>query len=105
MKLLRSNKSKITKDKNGENVPYLEITELVLIQCNAVNNSYQQNSRVLYTFVTNKSFVQLLDIPPKKIIFLKTFDSEFSYIEVSFASQNSNPPEIDEKIDFTLVIN
>ena len=48
MKLLRSNKSKITKDKNGENVPYLEITEAVLIQCNAVNNSYQQNSRVLY---------------------------------------------------------
>ena len=48
MKLLRSNKSKITKDKNGEKVPYLEITEAVLIQCNAVNNSYQQNSRVLY---------------------------------------------------------
>ena len=105
MKLLRNTKSKITKDKNGENVPYLEITELVLIQCNAVNNSYQQNSRVLYTFVTNKSFVQLLDIPPKKIMFLKTFDSEFSYIEVSFTSQNSNPPEIEDKINFTLVIN
>ena len=50
MRLLGSTKSKITKDKNGDNVPYLEITEVVLIQCNAVNNVYQQNSRVLYTF-------------------------------------------------------
>ena len=59
MKLLGSTKSKITKDKNGENIPYLEITEVVLIHCNVVNNSYQQNSRVLYTFVSNKSFSQL----------------------------------------------
>ena len=49
----------ITKDENGENVLYLEITEVVLIHCNVVNNSYQQNSRVLYTFVSNKSFSQL----------------------------------------------
>ena len=62
MKLLGSTKSKITKDKNGENVLYLEITEEVLIHCNVVNNSYQQNSRVLHTFVPNKSFSQLLDI-------------------------------------------
>ena len=47
MKLLGSTKSKITKDKNGENVSYLEIAEVVLIHCNVVNNSYQQNSRVL----------------------------------------------------------
>ena len=51
MKLLGSTKSKITKDKNGENVPYLEIAEVVLIHCNVVNNSYQQNSKVLYRFV------------------------------------------------------
>ena len=51
MKLLGSTKSKITKDKNGENIPYLEITEVVLIHLNVVNNSYQQNSRALYTFV------------------------------------------------------
>ena len=62
MKLIGSTKSKITKDENGENIPYLEITEVVLIQCNVVNNSYQQNSRVLFTFVANKSFGQLLDI-------------------------------------------
>ena len=51
MKLLGSTKSKITKDKNGENFPYLEIAEVVLIHCNVVNNSYQQNSKVLYRFV------------------------------------------------------
>ena len=82
MKLLGSTKSKITKDKNGENVLYLEITEEVLIHCNVVNNSYQQNSRVLYTFVPNKSFGQLLDISSENFIFLKTFDSEYLYIEV-----------------------
>ena len=55
MKLLGSTKSKIAKKENGENVPYLEITEVVLVHCNIVNN-YQQYSRVLYTFVLNKSF-------------------------------------------------
>ena len=73
MKLLGSTKSKITKYKNGENVSYLEITELVLIHCNVVNNSYLQNSRILYTFVPNKSFGQLLDISPKNFILLKNF--------------------------------
>ena len=82
MKLLGSTERKITKDENGENVPYLEITKVVLVHCNIVNNSYQQNPRVLYTFVPNKSFGQLLDISPKNFIFLRTFDSEFSYIEV-----------------------
>ena len=95
----------ITKDENGENVPYLEITEVVLIHCNVVNNSYQQNSRVLYTFVPNKSFGQLLDISPENFIYLKTFDSEFSYIEVWFTDQNSNPLEIEDKINITLGIN
>ena len=59
MKLLGKTKSKITKDKNGEKVPYLKITEVALIHCNVVNNSYQNNSRVLYTSVLNKSFGQL----------------------------------------------
>ena len=62
IKFLGSTKSKTTKDKNGDNVPYLQIREVVLIHCNVVNNSYQQNSRVLHTFVPNKSFRQLLDI-------------------------------------------
>ena len=62
MKILGSAKNKITKDENGENVSHLEITEVVLVHCNVVNNAYQQNSKVLYTFVPNKSFGQLLDI-------------------------------------------
>ena len=82
MKLLENIKSKITKDENGENVSHLEITEVVLIHCNIVNNNYQQDLRVLYTFVHNKSFGQLLDISPKNFIFLKTFNSECLCIEV-----------------------
>ena len=77
MKLLGSTKSKITKNENGENVPNLGITKVVLVHSNIGNNNYQQNSRVLYTFVLNKSYGQLLDILPKKFIFLETFDSEF----------------------------
>ena len=69
MKLLRSTKSKITNDENSENVPYLEITEVVLIHYNVINNNYQQNSRVLYTFVPNKSFGRFLDISPKNFVF------------------------------------
>ena len=74
---LESTKSKITKDENFDNVPYLEITEVVLIHCNVVNNSYEQSSKVLYMCVPNKSFGQLLDIPPKNFILLKTIDLEF----------------------------
>ena len=99
MKLLGSTKSKINKNENGENVPYLEITEVVLIYCNVVNNSYQQNSRILYTFVPNKLLGQLLDISPENFIFLETVDSEFSYIEVWFTDQNSNSLEIEDKIN------
>ena len=61
MKLLASTESKINKDKNAENVPHLEITELALINRNIVNNYYHRDSRVLYTFVPSKSFDQLLD--------------------------------------------
>ena len=67
-------------------MPHLEITEVVLVHCNIVNNNYQQDSRVLYTFIPNKSFVQLLDTS-KNFIFLKTFNSEFSYIGVWFTEQ------------------
>ena len=70
MKLLGSTKSKITKDENDEYVPYLEITEVVLVHCNIVNNNYQQNSQVLSTIVPNRSFGQLLDISLKNFILL-----------------------------------
>ena len=104
MKLLGSIKNKITEDKNGENVPHLEITEVVLVHCNMVNNDYQQDSRVLYTFVPNKSFGSLLDISPSNHIFLKTFNSEYDEIVVWFTDQNSKPLEIEDRINLTMVI-
>ena len=75
MKLFGSTKSNITKDKNGKNVPHLQVTEVVLVHGNIVSNDYQQDLRVLYTFVHDKLFFQLQDISPKKFIFLNTFDS------------------------------
>ena len=104
MKLLGSTKSKITKDKNGENVPHLEIVELVLIYCNFANNNYQQNSRILYTFVPNKPFGSLLEVSSPNHIFLKTFNLEFQEIKVWFTDQNSRPLEEEDKINLTLII-
>ena len=69
VKLLGSTESKINKDKNGENVPHLEIVELVLVYCNLANNDYQRDSRILFTFVPNKPFGSLLDISPAKHVF------------------------------------
>ena len=86
-------------------MPHLEVSEVVLIHYNIVNNDYQQESRVLYTFVPNNSFGQLLDISPKNFLFLKTFNSEFSYTELWFTDQNSKPLEVEDKISITLVIN
>ena len=87
MKLLGITKNKITKKNNGENVSHLENTEVVLVHCKIVNNDYQQDSRVLYKFLLNKPFGSLLEISPKSHIFLKTFNSEFSAIEVCFTDQ------------------
>ena len=104
MELLGSTKSKVIKNKNGEYVPKLEINEVILVHCNIVDINYQQNSRVLITFIPNKPFSQLLDISPKGFMFLKTFVSEFSYIQVWFTDQNFKPLEIEDKINITLVI-
>ena len=101
MKLLGSTKNKITKDKYGENVPHLEITEVVLLHCNIVNNDYQQDSRV---FVPNKPFGSLLEISPTNHIFLKTFNSEYDEIIVWFTDQNSQPLEIEDIISLTMVV-
>ena len=93
MRLHGSTKNKITKDKNSENVQHL------------VNNNYQQDSRVLNTFVPNKPFGSLLEISSTNFILLKTFNSEFQVIEVWFTDyQNSQPLEIEDKINLTLVI-
>ena len=97
MKLLGSTESEITKDKNGENVPHLENVELVLVRCNLVNNDYQQDSRILCTFVPNKSFGSLLEISPTNHIFLKTFNSEFQETKIWLTDQTSRPLEVEDK--------
>ena len=106
MKLLGSTENKITKDENGKNVSHLEITEVVLVHFNFVNNDYLQDSRVLYTFLPNKPFDSLLENSPTNHVFLKTFSSEFQGIGVSkqFTDQNSQPLEIEDRINLTLVI-
>ena len=104
MKLLRSTENKTTKDKNGENVPRLEVVELVLVHCNLVNNDYQQDSRILYDFVPNKTFGSLLEISPTNHVLLKSFNSEFQEIKVWFTDQTSKPLELEDKINVTLII-
>ena len=88
MKSLGSNESKITKDKNGENVSNLEITEVALVHCNVVINNYQEDSRMLNTFAPFKPFGSLLEVSPKNYIFFKTLNSEFQEIKVWFTDQN-----------------
>ena len=92
-----STKSKSNKDKNSENVPHLEIIIII-------NNNYQQDLRFLFAFVPNRWFGKLFDISTKNFIFLKTFDSEFLYIEVWFTDQQSKLLEIEDKINIALVI-
>ena len=104
MKLLGSTENKITKDKNGEKLPHLEITEVILVHCNIVNNDYQEDSRVLYMFVPSKPFGSLLEISPANHIFLKTFNSEYDEIKVWFTDQYSQPLEIEDKINLTMAI-
>ena len=96
MKLLGSTKIKITKSENGGNVSHLEITEVTLVQLNIVNYNYQPNSKVLYKFIPNKSFGQLLDISTRSFIFLKTFDLELLSIQVWLPDENSKPVDIED---------
>ena len=83
---------------------HLEITEVLLVYCNIVKNNYQPDSRVLHTFVPNKSFGSLLVISPSNHIFLKTFNTEYDEIIVWFTDQNSQPLEIEDRINLTMVI-
>ena len=105
MKLLGSTSSIIDKHKNSDTVPKLENVEVVLVRCNLVNNSYQQHSRVLFTFVPNKQYGQLISISPHSLVFLKTMNTEFSEIEIWFTDQNNNALEIEDNVNISLMIN
>ena len=105
MKLLGSTKDITDSDENSENVPRLENVEVVLVHCDLVNNSYQQASRVLFTFVPNKQYGQLISISPKSLIFLKTMNTEFSEIEIWFTDKNNNFLEIENNVNISLIVN
>ena len=105
MKLLGSTKNIIDADKNSENVPRLENVDVVLVHCNLVNNSYQQHSRVLLTFVPNRQYGQLISISPHSLAFLKTMNTEFSETVVCFTDQNNNALEIEDNVNISLIIN
>ena len=104
MRLLGSSSDTIDGDKNSELVPTLERVDLVLIHCNVVNNSYQQSSKVLFTFVPNKKYGQLINISPETLIMLKTVNTEFSFIEIWFTDQDNRPLEIDDSVNISLIV-
>ena len=89
MKLLGSTKKDGNSDKNSENVPKLESAEVVLVHCNLVKNDYQHTSKVLFSFVPNKQFGQLIDISPHSLTMINTVNTEFSFAEVWFTNQAS----------------
>ena len=91
IQLLESEKKDVDKSKNGELVPRLETVEVVLVHCNLVNNSYQQASKVLFSFVHNKQFGQFITITPHSPTMFKTTNAEFSFIEIWFTDQNNRP--------------
>ena len=90
MKLLRTTKCKMAKYEKPENVSHLEITEVVLVHCNFVNNDYQLDSRGLHTFIPNKSFGQLLDILLKKFFFEKPLIQSFVILTYGFLTRILN---------------
>ena len=104
MQLLGSSKKDIDHNKDSENVPKLETAEVVLVHCNLVNNNYQQVSKVLFAFVLNKQFGQLITITPHSPTMLKRTKAEFSFIEILLTDQSNRPLEIEGDVNITLII-
>ena len=103
-RLLGSSTDTIDGDKNSELVPKLESVDLVLVHCNLVNNGYQQASKVLFTFVPNKKYGQLITVSPESLIILKTVNTEFSVIEIWFTDQDNRQLEIEDSVNISLII-
>ena len=100
MKLLGSTKKDVDSDKNSENVP----VEVVLVHCNLVKNDYQHSSKVLYSFVLNKHFGQLINISPHSLTIMSTVNTEFSFVEVWCTNQINTTLEIEDNVNLTLII-
>ena len=105
MKIFCSTKKLMDKSKNGEDVPSLEAVEVILVQCNLVDNQYKQKSEVLYTFMLSKSYAYLSNIEPSNLLFLKTYNAKFYEIIITFTDQNGRPLEIEDKVNLKLLIN
>ena len=109
MKLFGSKKNILHKIKKKRKLPSLEVVELVLVQCNLAGNQYQQNSELSYSFIPNKSYAYLFNIKPGNLVFLKTYNTEFDDIIITFTDQsgrqNGRLLEIENKVNFTLLIN
>ena len=103
-KLLESTKKGIEKDKNRENVPKLESAEVFFVHFNLVKNDYQHKSKVLFTFVPNKHFGQLINVSPHSLTMMNTVNTEFSSVEVWFTDQISKALEIEDNVNLTLII-
>ena len=104
MKLLGSTKKDVDSDKNSENVPKLESVEVVLVHCNLVKNDYQHTSKVLFSFVPNKQFGQLINISPHSLTMMSRVNTEFSSVEVWFTDQASKVFEIEDNVNLKLII-
>ena len=94
----------IDKNKISKNVPQLDQVEYVLLHCNIVENDYLRNSKLLYEFVPDKTFGQLISVKPLVFIQCKTSDTIFDYIEIWFTDQNNNSSQIEDKVSVTLII-
>ena len=99
-----STKKDVNKDKDGETVPKLESVEVILVHCNLVKNDYRHTSKILFSFVPNKQFGQLINISPHSLTMMNTVNTEFSYVEVWFTDQASKSLEIEDNVNFTLII-
>ena len=104
MKLLGSAKKDVDKDMDCKNVPKLQSVEVVLVHCNPLKNYYQQTSKVLFTFVENKQFGQLIIISLHSLTMMNTVNTEFSFLEVWFTDQASITLEIEDNVNLTLII-
>ena len=98
MELFGCTKKLIGKTNNRENVLSLELVEVALIQCNFVDNQYQQKFEVLYTFRPNKSCTYLLNVETSNLVYLKNYNTEFDDITITFMDQNGIPLEIEVKL-------
>ena len=104
IRLLGSIKKDVDPDRNSENVPKLESVEVILVHCNLVNNDYQYSSKVLFNFIPNKQFGQLINISPNTLTMMNTVNTEFSFVDVWCTDRVSKALEIEDNVILSLIM-